>query len=232
MTLLNWELTPEGVTILSDTLSLNDTHRPRTFLTKVYPAPHLDAVVTGTGLSEIVTRFYFHVSGQAIANDIDHLMEYAPNILRGIWLEFADKIPEGATTTVYMFGISRQSGKFVGYALRSTADFNAELLPHGIAAKPAPALEELQTVVDIRSFVDLALRQQEHDRALRRQERLGIGGDLWFYSLNKSEDGSLALAMARVMRLPHYDDDHELMLAQLPQNANHPRSLLALACDP
>ena len=159
-------------------------------------------------------------------------MEYAPDILRGIWSGFAEQIPEGATTTVYMFGISRQSGKFVGYALRSTTNFNAELLSHGVAAKPAPTLEELQTVVDIRSFIDLALRQQEHDRALPRQERLGIGGDLWVYSLSKSENGSLALAMVQAMRLPHYDGDHELMLAQLPQNAKHPRSLMALARDP
>ena len=79
MTLLNWEMTPHHVVILSDTLCLSgEDKRPRSFMTKVYPAPHMGAVITGTGISKVVTDFYVRAVAEMIVNDVVHLSEFAP----------------------------------------------------------------------------------------------------------------------------------------------------------
>ena len=81
-------------------------------------------------------------------------------------------------------------------------------------------------------FAKLAFSQQEEDRKLPRLKRVGIGGKLWMYTMLKDENGSLALRIESLGDMPYADDDHELILAQLPQNAGHPLSLIALARDP
>ncbi len=233
MTLLNWELTPEDVVILSDTLALSgDQKRPRGFMTKVFPALHLNALITGTGLIDVVTQFYLRVVRSTIADDVVHLAEYAPKVLQGIWAELADQLPPDATTTIYVFGIAKDTGEFVGHAYRSTNYFEAEAMIHARAAKPAPSMAQLEAVENLADFVKLALHQQADDRVLPRMSRVGIGGDLWAYFLGKDEEGAMTMSIHRVLRMPHYEQDHELMLATLPENEGHPRSLAALALDP
>lgn len=233
MTLLNWQMFPEHVAILSDTLSLSgDEKRPRTFMTKVYPVPHLGGVITGTGIGQLVTSFYMQVVAEMIVDDTEHLVEFAPEVLRSMWAEFGDKLPDGATTTIYTFGLSKESGEFIGFAYRSTNDFEAEELQHGTAAKPAPSMEELQAVEDLAGLGKLALKQQADDRALPRRKRVGIGGEMWLYLLTKSESGAVSFQIQHVTDFPHFAEDHDVMLAQLPQNKDHPLSTLVLARDP
>lgn len=232
MTLLNWELAPQHVMILSDTLALDDQdHRAGHFTTKIYPAPHIGAVITGTGISQVITQFYQHVLGM-IVNDVVHLTEFAPSTLREIWKHFKDQLPEGTTTTAYTFGLSEDDDVFTGFAYRSTADFEPHLLQRGMAVKPALAIEEMQGIDSLEAFVALCQKQQAQDRALPRMERVGIGGDLWTYLLRKSDSGALSLKIERIQRMQHYDQDHQIMLAKLPANADHPFLKAALASDP
>lgn len=232
MTLLNWELAPQHVLILSDTLALDgQDHRAGHFTTKIYPAPHIGAVIAGTGISQVITQFYEHVLGM-IVNDVVHLTEFAPSTLREIWKHFKGQLPEGATTTAYTFGLSEDDGVFTGFAYRSTADFEPHRLQHGMAVKPALAMEEMQGIDGLEAFVALCQKQQAQDRALPRMERVGIGGDLWMYLLKKSGNGALSLQIDRIERMKHYDHDHEIILGKLPANKDHPRSIAALASDP
>ena len=233
MTLLNWEMAPDHVVILSDTLSLSsDSKRPRNFMTKVYPAPHLGAVITGTGIGKVVTDFYVRAVTEMIVNDVVHLSELAPDTLRSIWSELDNILPAGATATIYTFGISRDDGEFTGFAYRSTSDFQAEQLKHGIGVKPAPQSGVVGEVSDLSDFVKLAFSQQEADRELPRPKRVGIGGELWMYTMLKAENGSLNLRIESLGNMAHAVEDHEVMLAQLPQNVGHPLSLIALSRDP
>ena len=231
MTLLNWEMTPEYVLLLSDTLSLSaeDKH-PQSFMTKIFTAPHIGALITGTGIGEIITRFYLHVVSGMIVDDVVHLSEFAPESLRMIWEEVSDRMPDGATATIYTYGLTEEG--FVGFAYRSTADFEAEELQHGLAAKPAPELSRLAEVDGFDGFVTLAREQQANDRALPRVDRVGIGGDLWMYLMTKGEGGGLSLRVDRVERLNHYDADHNVMLARLPENEDHPDTMAILQLDP
>lgn len=229
MTLLNWELSPHGVVILSDTLSLmGESKLPRNFMTKIYPVPHLGGVITGTGLGEIVTRFFLAANGNTVARDLEHLSEFAPTQLRAIWNEFAGQIPSDATTTIYTFGLN-EMGEFGGFAYRSTHDFEAEPLQHGIAAKPAPKMEQLEAVKSLEDLAKLAFTQQVDDRANSRPERVGIGGDLWLYVLSKTEHGSLSIVINNMGRMMNAEDDFELILAQLPANQGDPYSEALIA---
>lgn len=232
MTLLNWEMTPDHVVILSDTLSLSgDNKRPRNFMTKVYPAPHLGAVITGTGISKVVTDFYVRAVAEMIVNDVVQLSEFAPDVLRSIWLELGNLLPPDGTATIYTFGLSLDDGEFAGFAYRSTSDFEAEQLQHGIGVKPAPESGVIGEINGLADFVKLAFSQQEADRKLPRLKRVGIGGELWLYTLLKDENCSLVLRVESLGDMAHAADDHEVMLAQLPQNAGHPLSLIALGRD-
>lgn len=233
MTILNWEMTAQHVLILSDTLAIGgQDKRARHFTTKVYPAPHIEAVITGTGLHEVATRFYMSVVGGYIVDDVEHLSDFAPETLREIWKGIGAEIP-GATATIYTFGLSQDDGNFTGYAYRSTADFEAERMKHGIAVKPGtPTAEDLQRLDGLPAFIAVSRKQQAHDRGLPRGDRVGIGGDLWMYLLTKTERGSLSIRIERLERLEHYADDREIMLAQIPGNESHPLSIAALARDP
>lgn len=233
MTVLNWEFKPDQVALLSDTLSLDgEDRRARGFTTKIYPAPHIGAVIAGTGVAPIVTRFYMSVVGDVFVNDVVHLSEFAPAMLRESWHEIASKLWNGATVTIYTFGLSEADGEFAGYAYRSANDFAAEPLPYGLAMKPGTFPEDLQAVSSMSDFVKLTRKQQAHDRATPRMERVGIGGDLWMYLLRKSADGTLSLQVDRIERMRHYDQDREMSLAKLSQNSNHPMRAAVLARDP
>jgi len=233
MTLLNWEMTAEQVILFTDTLSLDgQDHRARSFTTKVFPAPHIGAVIAGTGVGQIVTRFYLNVVGGLVVNDVVHLSEFAPAMLKQDWEQTRSQLPDGATTTVYTFGLSAKDGEFTGYAYRSTADFSPERLQHGMAMKPPTTVEDLQAIASLAGFVAISKKQQAQDREPSRGKRVGIGGELWLYLLRKSESSALSLQIERIERMLHYDQDREIMLAKLPQNAGHLLSLVALASDP
>jgi hypothetical protein len=233
MTLLNWELTPNHVVILSDTLCISgDDKRPRSFMTKVYPAPHISAVITGTGISKVVTEFYVRVTTEMIVSDVVHLNEFAPDSLRAIWAELAGQIPGGATATIYTFGLSPEDGAFTGFAYRSTSNFDAEQMQHGMGVKPAPASGTFPEINGLADFVKLAYAQQAEDRALPRMQRVGIGGELWMYTMLKDDAGALDLRTQSLGAMLNYDEDLEVMLARLPENEGHPLSIIALARDP
>ncbi|MBS0220374.1 MAG: hypothetical protein JSR91_06490 [Proteobacteria bacterium] len=232
MTLLNWEMTAEQVILFTDTLSLDgQDRRARSFTTKVFPAPHIGAVIAGTGVAQIVTRFYLNIV-DLVVNDVVHLSKFAPAMLKQDWEQTKSQLPDGATTTVYTFGLSAKDGTFTGYAYRSTADFAAECLHHGRVMKPPTTIEDLQAIDSLPAFVAISKKQQAQDRELPRVKRVGIGGDLWLYFLRKSESGALSLQVERMERMPHYNQDRKIMLAKLPENASHPHALAALASDP
>ncbi len=125
-------------------------------------------------------------------------------------------LPPDATATIYTFGLSLDDGEFTGFAYRSTSDFEAEQLQHGIGVKPAPESGMIGEINGLADFAKLAFSQQEEDRKLPRLKRVGIGGKLWMYTMLKDENGSLALRIESLGDMPYADDDHELILAQTP----------------
>ena len=146
MTALNWELAPEHVIIMCDSLQLSgDDHRPLSMTTKVYPLPHLGLCIAGTGVQPVAERFWAHVNSRLICRNITHLNEFAPVILKEIWDDLLSECDgtssalSGLTGTVYCYGWSVDKASFVGYVYRSTSNYTSESMSYGIAVKPAPS---------------------------------------------------------------------------------------------
>jgi hypothetical protein len=231
MTILNWQVSPEDVMIFSDTLCLyGEDKYPRNFITKIFPAPHLGTIIAGTGSAELLADFYFHTVGSMVLDDVVHLTEFAPELLRSLWSAKASHKAVG-TSTLYTFGLAKEDGNFKSYAYRSTENFDTELIPYGVGVKPALQSVQLKPIEEFEGFIELARQQQEVDRMLPRVERVGIGGDLWYYFMSKGERGAVRIECQRLLRLEHYDQDHEMMLVKLPQNQGTLRSTLILAQD-
>lgn len=238
MTALNWELAPEQVLILSDSLAFDGKdHRPYFVATKVFPLPHLGLCIAGTGAQPIAVRFWAHVNSGCVVEDIQHLDEFSPAILREMWEALLNGpdyagISDGITCTIYIYGWSKDDQAFVGYAYRSINNFISEPLIHGIGVKPPPASGELPEINGLVDFLHLMIAQKKEDREKPRLERVGIGGDVIMTLMTRDEGGVTVILQQPIHRFEDFDDDWKLILAKLPQNEGHPYSAELLENDP
>ncbi len=228
MTLLNWELTERSVLIFSDTLVIEgQSMLPGYFSTKVRLLPHLNMIVAGTGHQAVVSDFDVSVNESLVVRDIDHLSEFAPRMLQAIWQSARPLVQTiGGTSTIYTFGLSLSTSQMTGYAYRSMNNFVPEKLGVGRAGKPSDGVAGLiEKIGTIEDFVGMAMEQQTVDRAKKRTDRVGIGGELWAYALEvKHNPLSTAFSVQKLCDFPHRDADFELMIDRLPANAQNPES--------
>jgi hypothetical protein len=235
MTAMNWEMYESHVLLLCDTLAIGDDRRPAFMTTKVFFWPHLGACVAGTGAQPMGQNFYGRVNARMVVRDVLHLDQYAPNVLNELWAELLaeNDAPPGATSTIYTFGWSQAEARFIGFAYRSTAGFASERLGYGLAIKPAPDDETVfDDITDLESFVGLVHDQKAQDRARPRLERVGIGGEVVMTLLTRDEAGHVGAQQKIVSRFDDHEDDWQILLSKLPENAGHPLSKLLLALDP
>lgn len=214
MTLLDWQLTQDSVLVWSDTLCLSsDTLLPRSFVTKVFPVPHIRGVIAGTGHASIITQFYLRVADSATVLDVAKLAQFAPHILRDIWSNEEHMRPTRATSTIYTFGFSTFDECFIGIAYRSGDNFEPEMLQYGFYAKPP--LSDIEPPQNIDDLMRIALNQQSKDRFEPRDNRVGIGGELWQYALGIGIDHNFELNIKMLMQMPHFNEDLASITSQL-----------------
>jgi len=232
VTLMNWEMSELSLMVLGDTLVLSgDDMRPRNFMTKIFVLPHLNGFITGTGLAPLISDFFIAAKEHIVARDIVHLTEFAPETLRQIWSKYEAELAPDATSTIYTFGFDKELGRIRGFAYRSTATFESEELGYGMALKPAPAdASAFEEITDVQAFIDFCLYQQRVDRERPRMERVGIGGELWLYTI-AVDNGRPIFGQQLVCPFDHFDDDWEVLLAQLPGNRGSILSQIVLARD-
>src|SRR5690242_12026354 len=136
MSALNFILHPEAVFILTDSLALDgDPKRspePFAFWTKIFPLPHLNAAIAGTGVAQVILDWFLDIQSQVVTDNILFLDRIAPIRLQ----EIAARYPSVMSTTVYHFGLDVENGAFRGFAYRGTNNFQSEELPHSFAMKP------------------------------------------------------------------------------------------------
>jgi hypothetical protein len=178
MTLLNYIITSEYIFILMDTIALmGENKEPFIYTTKIYPLPHLDMVICGTGVSSFIIDWFVIVNSQMLVKDIDHLNEFAPQILVDTWKKFADD--NRSTSTIYHFGYSNYESRYKCYVYRSTNGFTPEIQNAGTAHKPG--------VTNIESFIDedgnldllgISFQQYRDDKTVILEKKVGIGGEL------------------------------------------------------
>jgi len=218
MSALLFLLQADGVYVATDSLSLAaDTKKPFKYATKIFYLPHLQTIVCGTGSFDMVIDWYVLVQKNVVARNILYLNEIAPAQLRDMSKRLG--LPNELSSTIYHFGFLEEENRFVGYVYRSAKEYASEQLPYSVGFKPPDGIQQEVVLKDVldkglpKGFVDLMKRQKEIDDAKPIQERLGIGGEVYFMVLNSSR---------AVMVTSHRFDDYMAVWNEMLENLKHP----------
>ena len=207
MTVLNFILQEESVLLVTDTLVSNGkTWEPNLFTTKVFAVPHWDGLICGTGVMSFLTAWYNYVNTTVLATDLRHLNEHVPEALRTLYANSPDILHQDYTSTVYHFGFDPYSNNFCGFAYRSTNNFESEVLPFGIGLKPAPKGEPIEINQFPADLIHQAIVQKHEDENDDCNQRVGIGGELISYSLQKVNTDSGYQIMTQITKCHRFDD--------------------------
>lgn len=158
-------------------------------------------VMACTGLGDLADRWAALLREQVRALDVAMLDSVVPDALRGLWSGLdSERDLGGQTATVYHFGVDGD-GTSRAYAYRSTAGFVSQPLPHGMFAKPMPAVSmTADDFADLGSMVALASRIRAEQAALPAGLGVRIGGELTLTQI----DGR-GLRVATVHRFDDFD---------------------------
>lgn len=190
----------------TDTLAVSPDGRPLCFTTKALILPHLKMIVAGTGAGGFLDRWYLQTNSRMAVRGIDHLNYHAPSNLSAIWSGYKEEfsVPEKLTTTVYHFGFSEVTGLIHSYAYRSTNSFQSELLPYGLAVKPACTVpSDPRLPDDIRKMMD---EQRSTEASKTLSQRLYIGGEIQVHHLTKE-----GFAVYTLDRFDDYGRDEQII---------------------
>lgn len=219
MTILNFALLEDAVYVMTDTLVTTDGTDPYFFTTKVHVVPHLNALIAGTGALGFILAWSHHLLGGLLAVDIAHADEFVPDILRSLRDAMPHEFAGERTATIYHFGYDEADRRFVGFAYRSTDDFESEPLPYGFGTKPAHVIETEGNLGWPDDFITICEAQKLADEAAPVMERVGIGGYLVSYEMNveRSSDGedNVRTFVTRSHKFPDCDTAYATALANL-----------------
>lgn len=216
MTVLNFLLLDEIVFILSDTLlSDADKVQPLLFTSKVHPVPHWQGLITGTGSSPFILDWFTTAVGSLLARDLVHVDQYAPSLLRSLFPKHTYEPENGReiTSTIYHFGYSPEEKRFVGFAYRSTDNFESERLPYAFGIKPDPKQPlDLAAVTALPAdFIPIAELQKDIEKNRPLTSRVGVGGQLIAYALEVIRDESGTPTIRTTINICHDFSDFEEM---------------------
>jgi hypothetical protein len=178
-----YQLDSEAAWIVTDTLSTDLDGSPNLLVSKCAVIPHLEMVIGFTGLANIGWEWTKWVQSRVLARDIDMLDTHAQDALRFMCEEL--EIPDGMSSTVYHLGYSPSSNGYVGYAYRSTNDFESEAIQSpcfGIKPHPPEGSASPATMEEIIELAE-AVRANEDGKAA--DERLYVGGELVLTQLSQ-----------------------------------------------
>lgn len=179
MTALVFALQPDQICIAMDTLVVGaEDKEPMSFQRKFLSLAENNLLVAGTGLANLINGWFEYVSSYLGQGDIDDLNLFAPNVLKAS-VAAAGGLGD-ITTTLYHFGYSRNEAKYVGYAYRSTCDFQSERLQYALGFKPQVHVEASESIELPNFLIEIILEQQRQDRLLPIDQQVGIGGEIIF----------------------------------------------------
>jgi len=207
MSALNFYLQQDLLAVATDTLALaGDTHLPSHFQAKMFPVLHLNGVICGTGISQLIVQWYVTAATAMLARSIPHLDQFTPDGLRR--LAAATLPPLGSTSTIYHFGYDDDQARFRGFAYRSERNFESEELGYGFGMKPPVEFAPSSNILE--DFISLVSVQRESDLARPLQERLGIGGEVHVLLLQPGH-----IAMTRCHRFADFEALYDDMCTRL-----------------
>lgn len=195
MTALIYLLHKDFVYLAMDSLSLDLDKRPAIYVTKFFLLPHLQCIICGTGIYELVVIWVGFVRKSMIFTDIVALNTHVQDHLKKI----SDKlnIPKNQSSTVYHFGVDKRNKKIVGFAYRSKNSYESEKLIYGLGIKPnyRNVVQEALNIMELnvmekndinKGFVSIITRLKETDDNLELEQRQGIGGEIYLVILDKN----------------------------------------------
>lgn len=175
----------EQAIVATDTLATSTDGEPIMFTTKSFIVPHLQMIMSGTGMGGFLGKWFTTVNDEMVVRDIENLDHHTPKALISLWREFRNKysIDDNLTTTVYHFGFSENDGIIHTFAYRSVNNFASERLPFGTAIKP-----ERKSSDGIDFPTDLQ-KVMEEQRAIQqthpKNARVYIGGKIQVHHLTR-----------------------------------------------
>lgn len=205
MTALVFTVQPDQICLGMDTLvvAANDK-TPLCYQTKFTILPHLNLVIAGTGLASLVTGWFHFVNGSMVVQDIEHLNAFAPDALRRVTAQCEGT--DLTTTTLYHFGYATLEKRYIGYAYRSTNNWESDQLPDALGFKPVVRNVPTDNIQFPQFLTDIVTEQRRQDLLLPLSERVGIGGDIQFVVMENR-----TVTVSTVHRFESYDSDYKLM---------------------
>jgi hypothetical protein len=186
------------------------------FFTKIFPLPHLNAVLCGTGIQELVLDWFVMIQTRIIARDVVFLDTLATHLLS----ELAARHPAG-DATIYHFGFDLNR-RLRGFAYRRKDGFRSEEINYGFAFKPGP--EDFKAwfagrVVEAgvpTAFIELVRRQREYDATQPAEQRVGVGGEVHCFHMTADS----GLSLWNCYRFEDYESEYDRIVEwtrKLPQ---------------
>lgn len=169
MTLLMYGIDPTQIYIVMDTLAARPDGSPLIFQTKMMAFPHIEVVVAATGSANLASQWFALVRERIPSRDIDTLDARTPQALRELLEDLGGDEALRSTATIYHFGWSPTEDRYVGYAYRSTNDFESERLADGFGVKPVTEVDgervlDFETPTTVEEIFELAkVRHGLHD---------------------------------------------------------------------
>ena len=201
MTAIVFALQPDQICIAMDTLVVGaDDKLPQYFHRKFIALPQANIVVAGTGLMNLITSWFSFLSSFSEKTNIDQINNLVPHALRELSRHCygTDLI----TTTLYHFGYSNQEERYLGYAYRSTKNFDSDRLQYALGFKPVVSVTPTHDIRFPDFLIDMVIEQQRQDQLLPTSQKVGIGGEIEFvYMVNQR------IQVETVYRFASYNDE-------------------------
>lgn len=179
MSLLMFDQTETDVLIVADTLVTTDGEVSM-FQQKVWPLPHLNAVIALTGTANVGAEWYHWITNTPGITDIETLNATAPQVLGEIYDAMTKAYGDIGSTVIFAFGFPDGSDKIVRYGYRSESRFNPERSAEpGFLAKPYPEGVKLTRPNERAEWVSLALWMREQNYLYGTDGGVAIGGELY-----------------------------------------------------
>jgi len=219
MTAINSYTDAETVVVMADTLMTDASGKPAAFVSKVFPIPHLSALVSGRGTIALIAGWAFDLCHTMVVDDFDMAVQLAPAALNARWAALEGQRTE--TTTVYMWGWSASAGGFVGYSFRSWDGFTSGEMGHG--TNYAPGLNDAARKVEIHADPDrmnalvqmmIAAKDENDAIPMNEPDRCNIGGEVVAFMLTRPQSEVL-LSVQVIHRFPDRDAQYLQALQML-----------------
>lgn len=196
---------PSAVLVVMDTLATSDD-LPLMFMSKVTAFPHADMLVAGTGLAAVVNGWVDHLATQRVFRDISGARIGTPETLRQLHAATVGELTgPNLTSTIYHFGIERETGLLIRYVYRSTTGYREERSAEGgFGVKPTvDGGDPYGPVDDVDGFIAIAERVRAEQDGLG-PGRIHIGGELILTALSGT-----GIQQVKIHTFEDYESDWE-----------------------